>query len=275
MIKSVANTESIQVLELFAMEQSFTRSQLARLLNINKETLRFYENKGFVHPARAENGYRRYDCNDLRTLLDVAAFRSGGFSLEETHRIMFQQSLEENRAHFEGIVAEKREHIQQCLAALELFEQGMKPFKIIEEHLGRGTIRPLEEHYRVSISDSFEQMGLLSQVFVFDRYRLEDERAQWLEPLATIPAGTNLGASAQSLHPEGPPLAFPKCFYTVVEAAERTPTSDELSPVIAEARKRKLPLAGDIYTNYLAIAAGRCYCEVYLPIENGEKNAAQ
>ena len=115
----------------------------------------------------------------------------------------------------------------------------------------------------------------MSQVFVFDRYRLEDERAQWLEPLATIPAGTNLGASAQSLHPEGPPLAFPKCFYTVVEAAERTPTSDELSPVIAEARKRKIPLAGDIYTNYLAIAAGRCYCEVYLPIENGEKNAAQ
>lgn len=58
-----------------------TIGQLAELSGVSARTLRFYEEKGFLSPARTESGYRLYSESDERRLAQVVAMRSCGLPL--------------------------------------------------------------------------------------------------------------------------------------------------------------------------------------------------
>lgn len=58
-----------------------TIGQLAEASGVSVRTLRFYEEKGFLNPARTESGYRRYSERDERRLAQVMAMRSCGLPL--------------------------------------------------------------------------------------------------------------------------------------------------------------------------------------------------
>lgn len=58
-----------------------TIGQLAEASGVSVRTLRFYEEKGFLNPARTESGYRLYSERDERRLAQVMAMRSCGLPL--------------------------------------------------------------------------------------------------------------------------------------------------------------------------------------------------
>lgn len=58
--------------------------ELARILNVSRRTLRYYEEVGIVVPkSRGSNNYRYYDTNDLNRLQAVMLMRKAGLSLKE------------------------------------------------------------------------------------------------------------------------------------------------------------------------------------------------
>ncbi len=58
--------------------------ELARLLNVSRRTLRYYEEVGIIAPkSRGTNNYRYYDTNDLNRLQAVMMMRKAGLSLKE------------------------------------------------------------------------------------------------------------------------------------------------------------------------------------------------
>ena len=65
------------------MKESYTISELAKLFNLNPDTLRYYEERGILHPIRSENRYRMYGIQDICTLNVVRALRELGMPLEE------------------------------------------------------------------------------------------------------------------------------------------------------------------------------------------------
>ena len=65
------------------MKEFYTIGELARLFSLNPDTLRHYEDKGILSPARHENRYRMYGIQDICTLNVVRALREVGMSLEE------------------------------------------------------------------------------------------------------------------------------------------------------------------------------------------------
>lgn len=65
------------------MKESYTIGELARLFNLNPDTLRYYEEKGILHPLRSENHYRMYGIQDICTLNVVRALRELGMPLEK------------------------------------------------------------------------------------------------------------------------------------------------------------------------------------------------
>jgi DNA-binding transcriptional MerR regulator len=58
--------------------------ELARKAGTTTRTLRYYEARGLLPARRGENGYRRYDEEDLRLLHQIRLLQDFGFELEET-----------------------------------------------------------------------------------------------------------------------------------------------------------------------------------------------
>ena len=58
--------------------------ELARQAGTTTRTLRYYEARGLLPARRGENGYRRYDEEDLRLLRQIRLLQDFGFELEDT-----------------------------------------------------------------------------------------------------------------------------------------------------------------------------------------------
>lgn len=62
----------------------YLRSEIAKMADINIETLRYYENKGLIPiPKRSSNGYRLYSKEILIILDFIKNAKKAGFTLEQ------------------------------------------------------------------------------------------------------------------------------------------------------------------------------------------------
>ena len=57
------------------MKQFYQIHELAKLFDLCPDTLRYYEEKGLLHPVRGENRYRMYGIQDVCTLNIIRALR--------------------------------------------------------------------------------------------------------------------------------------------------------------------------------------------------------
>lgn len=62
--------------------------ELAKQAGVSTDTLRYYERKGLLSPARAENGYRQYPTSALERVLLVRRALAIGFRLDDLARIL-------------------------------------------------------------------------------------------------------------------------------------------------------------------------------------------
>lgn len=67
------------------------KSEVLKIFNTTKETLRHYENLGLIHPEIDENNYRYYDHNDLRKLRQIFFLREIEIPLEKIKKLSSQQ----------------------------------------------------------------------------------------------------------------------------------------------------------------------------------------
>lgn len=60
-------------------------SEVAKLLDLSSEAIRYYENKGIIKPERnEETGYRYYGGWDIHMLIRARTYRQLGYTLDET-----------------------------------------------------------------------------------------------------------------------------------------------------------------------------------------------
>ncbi|WP_264875972.1 Zn(2+)-responsive transcriptional regulator [Vibrio agarivorans] len=67
---------------------SLTRGQVAKLLGITTEAIRFYEQQGLINPQRATNGYRKYDQDSIEKLKFIIQAKGIGLSLKDIHDLL-------------------------------------------------------------------------------------------------------------------------------------------------------------------------------------------
>jgi MerR family transcriptional regulator/heat shock protein HspR len=63
-------------------------SVAAELAGMHPQTLRIYERRGLVNPARTRGGNRRYSDADIETLQRIALLAEQGMNLEGIRRVM-------------------------------------------------------------------------------------------------------------------------------------------------------------------------------------------
>ncbi|MGN6200726.1 MerR family transcriptional regulator [Humibacter sp.] len=60
----------------------------AELVDLPAATLRLYEEKGLVKPARTQGGTRRYSDDNITTIREVAALQEDGINLAGVERVL-------------------------------------------------------------------------------------------------------------------------------------------------------------------------------------------
>lgn len=75
------------------MEERFTIGKLAKAVNINVQTIRYYERSGLLMPvgrkgSYSQSGYRLYDQWSLKRLLFIRRAKELGFTLKEIKELL-------------------------------------------------------------------------------------------------------------------------------------------------------------------------------------------
>jgi DNA-binding transcriptional MerR regulator len=74
---------------------ALTRGKLARLAQVNPETIRFYEREGILPPAdRTRNGYRKFPASTVERIQFVGRAKALGFSLQEIRELLHVQDMQ-------------------------------------------------------------------------------------------------------------------------------------------------------------------------------------
>lgn len=91
---------------------TFTRSELAKLVGVNKETLRYYETRDLIDPPlRSRSGYRLYSNEDAKRILFIKNAQKLGFSLDEIHEILSLQTAKKNSRQTTTAKAQEKRRI--------------------------------------------------------------------------------------------------------------------------------------------------------------------
>lgn len=90
----------------------FIISVAAELAGVHPQTLRIYERKGLVDPARTGGGSRRYSEEDIERLRRIQDLTNEGLNLAGVKRVMeLEEQLVELRRALEQTKAEAREAV--------------------------------------------------------------------------------------------------------------------------------------------------------------------
>jgi MerR family transcriptional regulator, heat shock protein HspR len=92
----IKGTEVGKLPQISADRPVFTLSVAADLLGLHPRTLRIYEEKQLVVPARTEGNRRRYSQNDINRFQSIRRLTSGGVNLEGV-RIILEMADELSR----------------------------------------------------------------------------------------------------------------------------------------------------------------------------------
>jgi len=151
---------------------------VARILGISTDLLRYYEKKGVVTPTKDKNNdYRYYDAWDINFLMDCLWFKNFGFSIEQIADMVRINSVSEISSLFEYKETELRATIRRCELLLKRSEQHRSELERLPRLLNR-----------CEVADSPELVRYINRVG--DEYQkgngLERLARQWLSLMPFI-----------------------------------------------------------------------------------------
>lgn len=103
----------------------FTISQVAQMLGINVETIRYYERRGLIEqPPKPRSGYRHYSDTIVARITFIKRAQSLGFSLKEIEELLTLQAddcdnVQHLAQHKLEMVESKIDDLQKLRTALK------------------------------------------------------------------------------------------------------------------------------------------------------------
>lgn len=100
----------------------YLRGQIAKMANVNIETLRYYEEVGLIStPLRSEAGYRLYSEEVINRLTFIHNAKSCGFTLKEIKKALSKsESSSISINDFVSVVDKKMDRVRSEIAKQEI-----------------------------------------------------------------------------------------------------------------------------------------------------------
>lgn len=192
--------------------------EAAQRLGITPRTLRFYEEKGLVHPVKAaDSGYRQYSEEDMKRLRWIVALRELGMPIHATaeavgiieNKAAFLRKVDEARALLYEEWLASTQKLQALDHTLEAWQQQPIPELALAEQLAgklkhirtmRSAWRDEWDYDKLALlhGQSAPQAALASQLTPLQYEEAHIRTVDWIDP-AQCEHGLELGAGTGNL----------------------------------------------------------------------------
>jgi rod shape-determining protein MreC len=139
-------------------------SVAAELAGMHPQTLRIYERRGLVQPARTQGGNRRYSDADIDQLRRIAELAAEGMNLEGIRRVM-ELEAENARLRAESVTSSydrnRLEEFDGLTAAAEALQYALVPARVV----GLG---PSQSFSRTATIDAGSDAGIRPDMTVLN-----------------------------------------------------------------------------------------------------------
>ncbi len=129
------------------MKDLYKIHEIARLFRLHPDTLRYYEEKGLLHPVRGESGYRMYTIQDVCTLNVIRALRELDLPTEDIRAYLERRSVEETLSLLdrqEALLEEKLAALRAARLEAEQRRDRLERYRAVPE----GQVSVTEEEAR-------------------------------------------------------------------------------------------------------------------------------
>lgn len=124
--------------------QTYKTGQLADILGLTRDALRYYEEKGIINPKhKQENNYREYDFYDIYTLMVTDFYKKRNLAIKEVKKLQSGSELDE----LEALLGEKATELEEIIrikeSTLRKINETREFCKDIKNHVNRFSLRKL------------------------------------------------------------------------------------------------------------------------------------
>lgn len=115
-------------------------AELSKKVGLPKDTIRFWEKRGLIHPRRSSNGYRTFEQEDIQRINLIKLAKEAGFTLDAIS--VFLDRILDDQASFTDlseILVDQLRRSQEKIR--ELTQATDKINHILTECMGKGSIR--------------------------------------------------------------------------------------------------------------------------------------
>ena len=118
------------------MKNYYKIGEVVKKLNINRETIRYYENVGLLtENKRDKNGYRLYSEDEVEKVEFILMVKSYGFSLKEI-KVIFDEVYEDILGgHVEGIKIIIEEKIKELQVKIDALSETKKLLEKVNDNV--------------------------------------------------------------------------------------------------------------------------------------------
>lgn len=269
-------------MKVAAAKREYLIGDMARIVGLSRDALRFYEKKGIISAKKRENGYRYYSEEDIYRLMTVMYSRKMNFSLEAI----------EGMVNGEGSLALKKQQIIRQIEEIKREQEeqrrimarlwlSQRDIERIEEYKGRFSRKRFPSAYILDTGTDFNEglkrwfelassvagmdMAYFYNVLSWDSGELKSHGTQLL---LYRELGQDMG---EGFCPEDYPMTREQeCVYTVLESRDMTPDYSVIKAMEDWAGAQGLCPEGIVYGNVMTSAFGKegelCYLELYMPV---------
>ncbi|MHC1685497.1 MAG: MerR family transcriptional regulator [Clostridiaceae bacterium] len=259
----------------------YTIGQVASIIGISRDKLRYYEEKGIVVPTQNnENNYRQYNLNDIDTVLAIEFYRSLDLDFESIKKIHSECDLN----GIEEILDKKHRNItneiERLSKVLKRIHKAKNACKDIEQYLNKYVIKGMP---KAKVLDEISDFRAYDEYMVVHDKKKEVEEAPILKTLKRYITFNEDGIVTNKMlitkdiedddneNLDGI-LCYEKCAYTIVKDE---PGRDAMSEAFTKSlewiyENGFTPIGVAIVSMMLLEHTGestKSYLEVYIPLQ--------
>lgn len=269
------------------MEQAkYLIGDVAGMVGLSRDTLRYYEKRGILPSQKAENGYRYYTDQDVMYLSHILYQRKMNIGLDDiemlhanSHNIKMLDDLTQSRIDEE--LREIRTH-QQTIARLKLTRQDCEN---IHHHLNSVELKNFPSAYVIAPHVTFEdsiaewmkysrEHAGLDMMYTFDEYSWDLKNGQFSMAYKNtqLILYKELKEYVDYEIPEqaAPETAPSLCVSTLCSSPSRIPTEEVILPMIEWAESQGLMLSHQLYSTFTTYAfhngQHNLFLQIYIPV---------
>jgi len=115
------------------LKEAFSIGELAEELSITTRTIRYYEERGLISPARTEGRQRVYSRRDRGHLKLILKHRDAGFSIDEMKELLGIYDAQPNRAgarrqmtRFRDLVKTRLNEVDERIETLQVMRSALR-----------------------------------------------------------------------------------------------------------------------------------------------------